>query len=97
MAKNQAVHSFNRTIRDSLTSVGVTGKSLVVAVSGGPDSLALLYSLHSLRAELQLKLHGAHLDHHLRGEASKADAKYVEGIFESLEIPYTLETVDVAS
>ena len=97
MAKNQAVDSFNRTIRDSLTSVGMTGKSLVVAVSGGPDSLALLYSLHSLHTELQLRLHGAHLDHGLRGEASRADARYVRGIFESLELPYTLETADVAS
>ncbi|MCH7624352.1 MAG: tRNA lysidine(34) synthetase TilS [Chloroflexi bacterium] len=97
MAKNQAVDSFTRTIRDSLKSVGMTGKSLVVAVSGGPDSLALLYSLHGLHTELQLRLHGAHLDHSLRGEASRADARYVRGIFESLELPYTLETADVAS
>ncbi len=97
MTKNRAVDVFNRTMRDSLTSAGMAGKFLVVAVSGGPDSLALLYSLHSLRTELRLRLHGAHLDHCLRGEASRADARYVRGIFESLELPYTLETADVAS
>ena len=97
MAKNRAIIDFNRRVRDSLTSAGMTGKSLVVAVSGGPDSLALLYSLHGLQAELRLALHGAHLDHGLRGEASRADAKYVKGILESLRLPYTLERADVAS
>ena len=97
MAKNRVVIYFHRRVRDSLMSAGMKGKSLVVAVSGGPDSLGLLHSLHSLQAELQLTLHGAHLDHCLRGEASEADATYVRSIFESLRIPHTLEKADVAS
>ena len=43
-----------------------TGKPLVVAVSGGADSLALLWELAQLREPLGLRLHVAHLDHALR-------------------------------
>ena len=53
--------------------------SVVVAVSGGADSTALLLALAELirRKELRLKLTVAHLDHGLRGNASKEDAEWV--------------------
>ena len=47
--------------------------SLVVGVSGGPDSLTLLHALNMLAPELELKLIVAHLNHQLRGEESDAD------------------------
>ena len=74
-----------------------TGSRLVVAVSGGQDSLALLYALHDLAAEFGFELHGAHVNHSLRGADSEADAAFVGQTFQSLDIPYTVEQADVSA
>ncbi len=57
-----------------------TNAAVVVAVSGGADSVALLLSLNELvkTGRLQLEIIVAHLDHRLRGKASDADARWVE-------------------
>jgi tRNA(Ile)-lysidine synthase len=70
-------------------------KPLVVAVSGGPDSICLLHVLFSLRKELGLRLHVAHLDHGLRGEESVGDAQYVLDLCHKLGVPVTIEQRDV--
>lgn len=67
---------------------------VVVAVSGGPDSVALLYLLNSLKKDLNLKLHIAHLDHMLRKDSYK-DAKFVEKLAEKLKIPITVAQINV--
>ena len=87
-----------RAVRDPLRRAGVTpGVRLVVAVSGGPDSLALLYALHNLASEFGFELHGAHLNHNLRGADSDADAAFVEQTLRSLDIPCTVEQADVSA
>lgn len=53
------------------------GRRVVVAVSGGADSVALLYLLHELSASWGFRLTVAHLDHGLRGGESAADADFV--------------------
>jgi len=53
-------------------------KTIVVAISGGPDSLALLHALHCLNRNHSVNLHAAHLNHGLRGEESDGDAKFVQ-------------------
>ncbi|MFC2072446.1 tRNA lysidine(34) synthetase TilS [Chloroflexota bacterium] len=68
---------------------------LLVAVSGGQDSVCLLHILVELREELNIKLHVAHLDHQLRGADSEADAKYVAHLAHQLGIPATIERRDV--
>lgn len=73
------------------------GQKLLVAVSGGPDSVCLLYTLYQLQKELDIKLHIAHLNHQLRGEESAADARYVEEVARKLNLPYTLEKADIAA
>lgn len=70
---------------------------LLVAVSGGPDSLAMLLLLAELSTPLGLKLHVAHLDHGLRGQASADDACFVEDVSHRLALPFTTETADVES
>ncbi|MDA0988446.1 MAG: tRNA lysidine(34) synthetase TilS [Chloroflexi bacterium] len=70
---------------------------LIVAVSGGPDSLALLLLLAQLKQSLGLNLHVAHLDHGLRGRESRADAQFVEETTSGLSLPVTIEQEDVAS
>ena len=68
---------------------------LLVAVSGGPDSICLVYILAKLQKELDIKLHIAHLDHQLRGAESAADAQYVSDLARRLSIPATIEQRDV--
>ncbi len=101
MAQNteqKTIAGVNRQVRNALEQTGMApGKLLVVAVSGGPDSLALLHAVHHLRETLDLRLHGAHLDHGLRGDASDADARFVAETFRGLGIEFALEAADVAS
>ncbi len=72
-------------------------QKLLVAVSGGPDSVCLLHILIELRDELGIKLHVAHLDHQLRGAESEADARYVADLARRLGIPASIEQRDVAA
>ena len=55
------------------------GDHVMVACSGGADSVALLHALHLLapRRRWRLRLTVAHVQHHLRGEAAEADADFV--------------------
>ena len=66
-----------------------------MAVSGGPDSVCLLHILTKLQAELDLRLHLAHLNHQLRGTEAEADASYVSQLAQQLGIPATIEQRDV--
>ena len=69
-------------------------EKVLVAVSGGPDSVCLVHLLNSIKDELNIQLHIAHLDHGLRGEESEAEAHYVSGLAEKLAIPITVEKRD---
>lgn len=69
---------------------------VVVGVSGGPDSLALLHALNSLRAALTISLHVASLDHGLRPEAA-ADVRFVQSLAQAWGLPFSTERVDVAA
>ncbi len=73
------------------------GDKVVVAVSGGPDSLTLLHVLRALRQELQIELLVAHLNHQLRGGESDADAQFVAWLAQEWNLPATIEECDVAT
>jgi len=68
---------------------------LLVAVSGGADSVCLLNILASLRKELGIDLYVAHLNHRLRGADSDDDAGYVADLAKRLSIPAVIEARDV--
>ena len=70
---------------------------IVVAVSGGADSLALLLLLAQLKETLGLTLHVAHLDHGLRGSSARSDALFVEDTARELSLSLTLGMEDVNS
>jgi tRNA(Ile)-lysidine synthase len=70
-------------------------KPLVVAVSGGPDSVCLFHILCGRQQELGVKLHVAHLNHQLRGAEADADAHYVAGLARRWAVPATIEPRDV--
>ncbi len=71
-------------------------RAVVVAVSGGADSVALLDILVRLRSvENPFRLHVAHLNHMLRGDEATADAEFVRALAESLNLSVTIESADV--
>lgn len=92
-----ALAPLRRALAAALTECDMRGKTLLVAVSGGGDSLALLYALHQAQAEFDLRLCGAHLNHTLRGAESDADAAFVAAAFRRLGMPCTLQRADVAA
>jgi len=59
---------------------------LVIAVSGGADSVALLHLLHQVKTDLHLTLLAVHVNHHLRDVESDADEKFVKKLCEHLNI-----------
>lgn len=65
------------------------GAPLLLGVSGGPDSLALLHLLVEARHFFPMELHVAHVDHGWRPE-SGGEAKILEGIVRALELPFHL-------
>lgn len=71
------------------------GSRVLVAVSGGADSVALLVLLHRIAGKMGLTLEAAHLDHALR-EASREDARFVSQLCADLDVPLTIERRDVA-
>jgi tRNA(Ile)-lysidine synthase len=71
------------------------GESLLVAVSGGPDSVGLLRLLIELRDELQLHLEVAHLEHGMRGEEAREDGRFVAALADRFGLPLHLKEVSV--
>jgi len=70
------------------------GGRVLVACSGGPDSLALLIGLSELARPLGFQLAVAHLDHGLRGAAGRADAGAVARRARALALPIVLGAID---
>ena len=71
------------------------GDALLVTVSGGPDSVALLHLLNDIREEFGLRLEIAHLEHGIRGEEARDDAQFVANLANRLKLPFHLERVDL--
>ena len=71
---------------------------VVLGVSGGADSMALLHLLAGLNQTLdwQLKLHVAHLNHQLRGTEAEKDAAFVQAAADSLSLPCAVDSRDIA-
>lgn len=59
---------------------------VIVAVSGGPDSICLLHLLNSIKEELQIKLVVAHVNHCLRGIEADMDENYVKEFCENINV-----------
>ena len=89
------VPTLDRRVGQALAAAGYSGNhtNLVLGVSGGPDSSALLYSLHRLSEAHLLHIHVAHLNHNFRQEADD-DARFVANMCRELGLPATVEKRD---
>jgi tRNA(Ile)-lysidine synthase len=72
------------------------GEKVVVAVSGGADSVCLLYILNNLKPKLNISLHVAHLNHGLRNKESDNDARFVTRLTKKMGLPLTVRREGVA-
>ena len=66
------------------------GDTVICAVSGGADSMALLWGMYLLKEKLGITLEAAHFNHNLRGEESRNDAEFVRNYCEFHDIPLHL-------
>lgn len=66
------------------------GDRVVCALSGGADSVALVYGMLLLRDKLGITLSAAHFNHRLRGEESERDARFAGELCRRLDIPFYL-------
>lgn len=66
------------------------GDTVVCAISGGADSVALLFACYLLKEKLGITLEAAHFNHHLRGEESDRDEAFVVGLCDRYDIPLHL-------
>ncbi len=85
------------SVRDALAPHLADGKKprCLVALSGGQDSVALLYALRKLAEETGFFLYAVHVHHGIRGEEADRDAGFCEALCEDWNIPFRLCCVDV--
>jgi len=93
MLVESVIETVNRFIREN--SLISAGDRLLLALSGGPDSVFLFFYLYSVANELGFQLGVAHLDHSLRGEESQGDLLFCENLCKKYNLPFYSETLDV--
>ena len=71
------------------------GDKVLAGVSGGADSVCLLVALNELQKSLEFSLEVIHVEHGIRGEESKSDARFVADLCERLGVNYQMHEVDV--
>ena len=72
-----------------------SGDTVIAAVSGGADSVALLHVLYSLQGELSFSLAACHVNHNLRGAESDGDEMFVRRMCRMMDIPLYVANIKV--
>ncbi len=85
------LHRVVQTVRSR--SLFQRGQHIVVAISGGPDSVALLSILHHLRSSWELTVTAVHCNYGLRGAESEGDQQFVEDFCHRLGVPLHVRRV----
>lgn len=96
---NRPITPFIRTFCETLAAHRMLQpeESVLLGVSGGPDSVALALAFLAIQNQYRLNLGIAHINHQLRGEESMRDETFVRKLAETHKIPFHLERVDVAA
>lgn len=71
------------------------GDKVIVALSGGPDSMCLIHMLKELRERYKILLYGAHVNHCLRGAEADADEEYVREFCKEANIEFYSKKIDI--
>ncbi len=87
--KASSPSSFEKQLEENLKRLLVAGQGILLAVSGGRDSMALLHGVARLRGILDIPhIVVGHLDHGLRGKAGSRDAELVRSACQSLDVGF---------
>ena len=89
--------NFEKSVIKAVHKAGLSESHITVAISGGPDSTAMLLALSRSKSETGISINGAHLDHGIRGEEAKSDAEYVKNLCKSIDVDCFFGAVDVPS
>lgn len=81
-------------LREAIVDLGLAGRRLVVAASGGVDSTVLAHALWRCADVFDLELSLVHVNHRLRGDESDSDEAFVAELAERLRVPFACERVD---
>ena len=95
--QDECVSEFLQRVEDEIKGrrLLLRGQKILVAVSGGVDSMVLLRALHSLAAKYRWQISVAHFNHRLRGRASDADERLVRKTAAAMKLPVVAESADV--
>ncbi len=86
------LRDFSRVLRSS--NLVLPGERVLVGVSGGADSVALLHLLHAVAPTIPCTLSAAHLDHAIRPESAQ-EAEFVARLCAGLDVPFSSARIDV--
>lgn len=86
-----------RQVEDFIQKQGLleSGDKVIAAVSGGADSVCLLYVLAQMREDWNLELRAVHVNHGLRGEEAKRDEAFTAELCKGLSVPCILRSINV--
>lgn len=71
------------------------GDNILIGLSGGPDSMALLFVLLEIKEQIPFNIFIAHVNHGVRGKEALEDEKFVEELAKGLKLPYFSKTVNM--
>lgn len=83
------------TFKNELLSLFSAPQRVIIAFSGGSDSVVLLHLFWRLRKELAWGIKAVHVEHGIRGKTSKQDAKFAEDFCQMLDIPNSVVHINV--
>ena len=92
-------HLLITTVKNTITSHGMisNGDKIVIGVSGGADSVALLRALQALQSDLNLTLVVCHVNHKIRPGDAENDQEFVKNLCEENNIEFHVKEIDVES
>jgi tRNA(Ile)-lysidine synthase len=74
-----------------------TGETVIIGLSGGPDSVCLVYVLNRIKDEYNLSLHAVYVDHNLRPDETPKEIEFCRELCKKLNINFIVKSIDVKS
>lgn len=89
--------SFSRSVEKTIKEYNMleNGDTIIVALSGGADSVSLLYYLNSIKEKYSISLKAAHLNHNIRGSEAIRDESFVKELCKKLNVELFLKSVNI--
>ncbi|MEE1218557.1 MAG: tRNA lysidine(34) synthetase TilS [Ruminococcus sp.] len=87
----------NKLVKNTINKYNMinSGDKIIVALSGGADSVSLLHMLCSIKEEYDISLFAAHINHNLRGDEANRDEEFCKAVCQKLNIELFVKSVDV--